>query len=42
MLGSAALAMWWDMAPHMRDEFQHSHSHEHFPQRPSVSGFLRA
>ena len=42
LLGSAALAMWWDMAPGMRDEFQHWHTHEHFPERLSVPGFLRA
>lgn len=42
LLGKAALAMWWDMAPAMRDEFQHWHTHEHFPERLSVPGFLRA
>src|SRR3954463_14889015 len=42
LLGGAALAMWWDMAPDMRDEFQHWHTHEHFPERLSVPGFLRA
>jgi hypothetical protein len=42
MLGAATLAMWWDMAPGMRDEFQHWHSHEHLPERLSVPGFLRA
>jgi hypothetical protein len=42
LLGTAALAMWWDMAPEMRDEFQHWHTHEHFPERLSVPGFLRA
>lgn len=42
MLGTAALAMWWDMSPEMRDEFQHWHTHEHFPERLSVPGFLRA
>jgi hypothetical protein len=42
LLGSAALAMWWDMAHDMRDEFQHWHTHEHFPERLSVPGFLRA
>jgi quinol monooxygenase YgiN len=42
MLGQAALAMWWDMAPGMRDEFEHWHSHEHFPERLALPGFLRA
>jgi hypothetical protein len=40
--GSAALAMWWDMAPEMKSEFEHWHSHEHFPERLGVPGFLRA
>lgn len=42
LLGQAALAMWWDMAPQMRDEFQDWHTHEHFRERLSVPGFLRA
>jgi hypothetical protein len=42
MLGNAALAMWWDMAPGMRAEFEDWHSHEHFPERLSLPGFLRA
>lgn len=42
MLEQAALAMWWDMAPEMRDEFEHWHSHEHFPERLALPGFARA
>jgi len=42
MVGAAALAMWWDMAPSMRDEFEHWHTHEHFPERLALPGFLRA
>ncbi len=42
LLGSAALAMWWDMAPEMKSEFEHWHSHEHFPERLAVPGFRRA
>jgi hypothetical protein len=42
LLGQAALAMWWDMAPDMRDEFQDWHTHEHFRERLAVPGFLRA
>ena len=41
MLGQAALAMWWDMAPAMRQEFEHWHTHEHFPERLALPGFLR-
>jgi hypothetical protein len=41
LLGHAALAMWWDMAPPMRAEFQHWHSHEHFAERMAIPGFLR-
>ncbi|WP_374410385.1 hypothetical protein [Hydrogenophaga sp.] len=42
VLGQACLAMWWDMAPEMRVEFEHWHSHEHFPERLAIPGFLRA
>jgi hypothetical protein len=42
MLGQAALAMWWDIAPDMREEFEHWHSHEHFLERLALPGFLRA
>jgi hypothetical protein len=42
MLGTAALAMWWDMAPAMRHEFEHWHSHEHFAERLALPGFRRA
>lgn len=42
VLGQAALAMWWDMAPDMRAEFEHWHAHEHFPERLGIPGFLRA
>jgi hypothetical protein len=42
MLGQAALAMWWDIAPDVREEFEHWHSHEHFPERLALPGFLRA
>src|SRR3954467_15808798 len=42
LLGESALAMWWDMAPDMRVEFEHWHSHEHFPERLALHGFPRA
>ena len=41
LLGKAALAMWWDMAPEMRAEFEDWHSHEHFPERLAIPGFRR-
>jgi hypothetical protein len=41
LLGSAAIAMWWDIAPAQRIEFEDWHSHEHFPERLSLPGFLR-
>lgn len=41
MLGKAALAMWWDIAPDMQAEFEDWHSHEHMPERLSIPGFLR-
>ena len=42
MLGQAALAMWWNIVPAMREEFEHWHSHEHFAERLALPGFLRA
>ena len=42
LLGTAALAMWWDMAPALRGEFEAWHTHEHFSERLRVPGFLRA
>ncbi|MGC1175388.1 hypothetical protein [Polaromonas sp.] len=40
-LGKAAVAMWWNMAPEHREEFEDWHSHEHFPERMAIPGFLR-
>ncbi len=34
--------MWWTIAPQWRGEFQHWHSHEHFPERLGLPGFRRA
>lgn len=42
LLGRSALVMWWDMAPDTRAEFEHWHTHEHFPERLALPGFLRA
>lgn len=42
MQGRAALAMWWDMAPARRVEFEHWHTHEHYPERLAIAGFRRA
>jgi hypothetical protein len=41
LLGQAAVAMWWDVATGQRAEFEHWHSHEHFPERLAIPGFLR-
>ena len=41
MLGAAAVAMWWDVAPDMKAEFEDWHSHEHMPERLAIPGFLR-
>jgi len=41
MLGKAAVAMWWDVAPEMRAEWEDWHSHEHMPERLAIPGFLR-
>lgn len=42
MLGQAALAMWWNVAPEARRELEHWHAHEHVPERLAIPGFLRA
>jgi hypothetical protein len=41
MLGKAAVAMWWDIAPEMQAEWEDWHTHEHMPERLSIPGFLR-
>jgi hypothetical protein len=41
LLGAGAVAMWWDIAPALRSEFEDWHSHEHFPERMSIPGFRR-
>jgi hypothetical protein len=41
LLGQAALAMWWDIAPAHRAEFEDWHTHEHFPERMGIPGFHR-
>ena len=41
MLGAAAVAMWWNVAPEMRAEWEEWHSSEHMPERLSIPGFLR-
>lgn len=42
LLGKAALAMWWEVEAEHRADFQHWHSHEHFPERLGIPGFRRA
>lgn len=41
MLGKAAVAMWWEVAPEMRAEWEDWHTHEHMPERLAIPGFLR-
>jgi len=41
MLGSAAVAMWWDVAPEMQARWEEWHTREHMPERLSIPGFLR-
>jgi hypothetical protein len=41
MLGEAAVAMWWNVAPDMKAEFEDWHTHEHMPERLAIPGFLR-
>lgn len=42
LLGKAALAMWWEVSPDVRREWEHWHAHEHFAERLALPGFLRA
>lgn len=42
LLGQAALAMFWDLDPAIRPEFEDWHSHEHFRERLGIPGFRRA
>ena len=39
--GKAAVAIWCDVAPEARAEFDDWHAHEHMPERLSIPGFLR-
>ena len=41
MLGRAAVALWYDVPPEAKDEWEDWHTHEHMPERVSVPGFLR-
>jgi hypothetical protein len=41
LMGDAALAMWWDIAPADRADFENWHTSEHFAERLGVPGFLR-
>lgn len=41
LLGRAAIAMWWDISPERKAEFEDWHSHEHFPERLAIAGFQR-
>lgn len=41
MLGRAAVAMWWDVSPDVRSEWEEWHTVEHMPERLSIPGFLR-
>src|SRR4051812_15465370 len=41
MIGRAAVTIWCDIAPDMRDELNHWHTHEHMPERLGIPGFLR-
>lgn len=41
MLGTAAVTMWWHVAPEVRAEWEDWHSSEHMPERLAIPGFLR-
>jgi hypothetical protein len=42
LLGTAVLAMWWNVSPDVQPEFEDWHSHEHFAERLGIPGFRRA
>ncbi len=41
MLGRAVIAMWWGFDPQLQAGIEDWHSHEHFPERLGIPGFLR-
>jgi len=41
LAGSAAIAIWHDIAAEGRDEFYAWHGHEHMPERVAIEGFIR-
>jgi len=41
MLGRAAAAMWYEVLPEVREEWEDWHTHEHMPERLGIPGFLR-
>ena len=42
LLGSAAMLLWFDVAPDEIPEHDEWHTREHFPERVGIPGFLRA
>lgn len=41
MPGAAAVAIWCDVAPEVKEEYDDWHAHEHMPERLAIPGFLR-
>jgi hypothetical protein len=41
LLGAAAMLLSFDVAPEAIEEHDHWHTHEHFPERLAIPGFLR-
>jgi hypothetical protein len=41
VIGAAAVAMWWHVAPEHRAEWEEWHTVEHMPERLAIPGFLR-
>jgi len=42
LLGSAAMLLWYDIAPEQIAEHDDWHTREHFPERLGIPGFMRA
>lgn len=42
LCGNGAMVLYYDIAPGFTDDHDDWHTHEHFPERLSIPGFLRA
>jgi len=40
-VSAAAVTIWCDVAPEVKDEYDDWHVHEHMPERLAIPGFQR-